>query len=63
MISVQQFCQERISVPMKIGTAVQNAAGGQPDEIEIDKRYQFEEISIVPKKLASKPIGISCRNP
>ena len=29
--------------------AVQNAAGGQPAEIEIDKRYQFEEISIVPK--------------
>ena len=29
--------------------AVQNAAGGQPDEIEIGRRYQFEEISIVPK--------------
>jgi hypothetical protein len=29
--------------------AVQNAAGGQPNEIEIDRRYQFEEISIVPK--------------
>ena len=29
--------------------AVQEAAGGQLDEIHIDRRYQFEEISIVPK--------------
>jgi alkanesulfonate monooxygenase SsuD/methylene tetrahydromethanopterin reductase-like flavin-dependent oxidoreductase (luciferase family) len=29
--------------------AVQEAAGEQLDEIHIDRRYQFEEISIVPK--------------
>ena len=29
--------------------AVQEAAGGQPSEIPIGRRYEFEEISIVPK--------------
>ena len=30
--------------------AVQAAAGGSPESIEIDRRYEFEEISIVPKE-------------
>ena len=31
-------------------SAVQTAAGGTPESIEIDRRYEFEEISIVPKE-------------
>jgi alkanesulfonate monooxygenase SsuD/methylene tetrahydromethanopterin reductase-like flavin-dependent oxidoreductase (luciferase family) len=30
--------------------SVQAAAGGTPESIEIDRRYEFEEISIVPKE-------------
>ncbi len=38
--------------------AVQNAAGGSPEEIHIDRRYQFEEISIVPKEWPRKQLEL-----
>ena len=38
--------------------AVQNAAGGSSEEIHIDRRYQFEEISIVPKEWPRKQLEL-----